>query len=955
MEKIYPIGPQSVPVELSQPSKQYKQHAWIALASLALFVTIYIALASWFVLTAKDMLTRAIVGRDGFWFFIIGSCSAFLAIFMLKALFFIKRGGAPDAVEVKKAEQPRLFEFLYRLADEAGAPRPNKVFISARVNAAVFYDLSILNLLFPSRKNLEIGLALVNVLTLSEIKAVLAHEFGHFAQRTMAIGSWVYIAQQIASHVVAKRDALDELLNFLSRVDIRIAWVGWILSLIVWSIRSLMDSLLRVVVLAQRALSRQMEFQADLVAVSLTGSDELVHALHKLNAADDAWGRTLSFTQNEIQQGRIPHDLFKVQGRIIEKIAHILDDDSYGKVPPASVDRPEAHRVFKSNFAQPPQMWLTHPASHDREENAKRYYLRAPHDVRSAWLLFDNVESVKSQVAAHLIGESKAAPVDEEQTFKALDERYALLQYEPRYRGAYLGRPITRHAKTAEELYEELQKQSDLRQEFESLYSQQLAADLTRLRDLHEEKAMLEALHEKIYRATGGRIVFRGREIKRSELPSAISVVSNEIATTENQINSHDRQCRSVHLKAARQLGLGWPEYLLALINLLHYAEHTLADLRDAQGLLSNVFAIVTADGKISSDELTRLISTANILHGVLTGVFNNKTQVKLDETLCARLGVKSWEERLEEYKLPPATRENANDWFKAIDGWVESAASALAALVRATLEQLLQTEEQLAQHIREQTTPAQACVPSVVPTGYPTLLPGTERKRQKQLDWWDRFQTSDGLIPGVTRLVVAGAIVGTVLGFGSLGSFIGTPMSTVSVYNGLGISVSVSAGKQTIQIAAYSANSLRIDPKKTITIETHSADGRLIESLTPPLSGAYHYVYNVASASPLIEWTAVYGNARESQPQFLGAPQWTTAYVDDYFSEPPASVKSYSKGGGVTRRVLSGVGDESPEKILELVPNPEDRRRVINAHATWDSPDRVHASQWRELANQIQ
>ena len=46
--------------------------------------------------------------------------------------------------------------------------------MSARVNAAVFYDLSILNFIFPSRKNLEIGLALVNVLTLSELKAVLA-------------------------------------------------------------------------------------------------------------------------------------------------------------------------------------------------------------------------------------------------------------------------------------------------------------------------------------------------------------------------------------------------------------------------------------------------------------------------------------------------------------------------------------------------------------------------------------------------------------------------------------------------------------------------------------------------------------------------------------------------------------------------------------------------------------
>ena len=47
------------------------------------------------------------------------------------------------------------------------------------MNAAVFYDLSIFNLFFPSKKNLEIGLGLVNVLNLGEFKAILAHEFGH--------------------------------------------------------------------------------------------------------------------------------------------------------------------------------------------------------------------------------------------------------------------------------------------------------------------------------------------------------------------------------------------------------------------------------------------------------------------------------------------------------------------------------------------------------------------------------------------------------------------------------------------------------------------------------------------------------------------------------------------------------------------------------------------------------
>jgi Zn-dependent protease with chaperone function len=203
---------------------------------------------------------------------IVGLCAALLAVFRLKALFFVKHRYEINDIEITAKEQPRLFAFLHRLADEAEAPRPHRVFLSPRVNAAVFYDLSITNLIFPSKKNLEIGLPLVNVLRLGELRAVLAHEFGHFAQRSMGRGRWVYIAQQIAGHIIAKRDALDTFLRRLSRFDIRVAWIGWILSLIIWSIRSAMETLFGLVILTQRALGREMEFQADLVAVSRTGA-----------------------------------------------------------------------------------------------------------------------------------------------------------------------------------------------------------------------------------------------------------------------------------------------------------------------------------------------------------------------------------------------------------------------------------------------------------------------------------------------------------------------------------------------------------------------------------------------------------------------------------------------------------------------------------------------------------
>ena len=945
MDTLYPKGPTNIPSELTQPSPTYKQRAWLAGVSLVGFVLIYLFLAGWFVATAWRLIEDAIVsGGGGFSNWLVGGGSAFLAIFMLKALFFIQRGENQGLLELKAADQPSLFEFLYRLADEAGAPRPAHVYLSAKVNAAVFYDLSILNLLFPSRKNLEIGLPLVNVLNLSELKAVLAHEFGHFAQRSMAIGSWVYIAQQIASQIIHRRDALDKFLSGISRTDLRIAWVGWLLSLIVWSIRSLMDSLLRLVVLAQRSLSRQMEFHADLVAVSLTGSDEIVNALHKLQAADDAWARALSFANSQLGNGKKVHDLYAVQTRIIETMARILDDPGYGATPTSG----KSERVFKSGFAQPPQMWLTHPASADREDNAKRTYISARRDERSAKLLFENLEAVKTALAEQAFGAMEGEVTSAQETLDALDERYRLQQYDPRYRGAFLGRPLTRHVSSADELYTSRIDASALPQAVNSLYPPVLATDLARLRDLDEEYACLKALHDKHYEARGNRLVFRGREISRRDLPQVMAQVRQETDVLRERVLEHDRRCRSLHLAAARQLGQGWPEYLRGLITTLHFAEHSEADLRDAQGMLTNVYTVVTADGKVSKAELKRLVAAANVLHGVLYRLYEIRTAVRLDQTLLERLEVTSWEAMLGELKLPEASEENISEWLNVIDGWVNAAAGACSALNTACLEQLLGSENQIANALQQPEAASPASAASIVPGEYPVRLIGAERERQTKLGWWDRLQTADGPIFAGVRLLGAGAIVSAVLGFSGSAS----QESDVSVFNGLNQSVQVTLGEQQFMVAPYGSHNLSVRLDEKTELLTKTGAGKEIERFHPEIQGhSRHYVYNVAGASPLVEWTAIYGHATEVPPRMLGAPRWLAADSEVYFAEPPASIST--KSGSGTRKVLSGApANVEPAALLERLDNEQERRRVAATHVQWDTPDTPQISLWKALSH---
>jgi Zn-dependent protease with chaperone function len=734
MENIYPAGPSAVPENLTQPTTAYKQRAWIALAGLALFVVLYFFLAGWFVWTAWRLINGALAGGSGAvmgWG--LGAAAAFLAVFMIKALVFVKHGGKSDDTEITAEQQPALFDFLHRLADETGAPRPHRVYLSPRVNAAVFYDLSIFNLVFPSRKNLEIGLGLVNVLTLGEFKAVIAHEFGHFAQRSMAVGSWVYIGQQIAAHIVAKRDALDNFLQGLSRVDLRIAWIGWVLRLIVWSIRSLVETVFNGVVMAQRALSRQMEMQADLVAVSVTGSDALIHALSRIQVGDEAWSRALMFANTELAKGHVVKDIFAVQTRAITRIATVLDDVNYGNPPPLPMTNPAAHRIFKAEIAHPPQMWSSHPFNHEREENAKRVYVAAPLDARSAWAIFKEPVMLREQVTAQLmpsaVTASDKAIESTEKSLAQLDREYDREFFKRFYRGAYLGRSPVRNAARAEELYG-----TATTNDLSGLYPDSLAKDLEQLRNFAQEKALLENLASGILKAPEGVIRHRGKVLAAKELPQAISAIGVEMAELEARISEHDRRCRSAHRAAAAVVKRGWEEHLVGTAAVLHYADHAEASVRDAQRFLANTVHVVIAGGRAGDAGIKRVLNAANELYAVLRQVFAQKGELVLDSALTARMEATQWCDVLEEFKLSPPVKDNLNEWIKVIDGWVDTLAGSLAKLRLAALEQLLSAETQVARYCSEGAATEDAPPPSKVPLAYPVLPPGKERALQTKL-----------------------------------------------------------------------------------------------------------------------------------------------------------------------------------------------------------------------------
>ena len=926
-----------MPASLVQASAIYRRNAWLAVAGLAGFILIYVGVCTYLVWNTLHLLFGSTDSANPLGNWIFGLTSGFLALFMLKGLIFKTRGKVDLGQEITAADQPELFAFLYRLADEAKAPRPYRVFLTDEVNAHVFYDVSLLNLIFPSRKNLTLGLALVNVLTLSELKAVCAHEFGHFAQRSMAVGRWVYMAQQVAMAVVRKRDALDKFLNGLCHIDIRLAWIGWVLRLIVWAIRCLVETLSRLVELSQRALSRQMEFQADLVAVALSGSDALIHGLQRLPVAEDAWARARVFANTQIARGCKPSDLFTVQTRMIEHMRAMLNDPAYGVVPPVPAQSPEQYRLIKADLAHPPRMWSTHPYSHEREENAKRVYVAAGLDDRSAWTLFQQASALRERMTTRLLGEAKGEPQTEEESLAALAQYFEHEAFDPEYRGAYIGRNIARHANNVDELY-------NVGPVVGELYPESLPADLARLRELIKEKAQLEALRERVLETSDGLIRYRGQIIRRRALPGVIASVDTELKALQQQIHDHDCRCRTFALSRARALGTGWDGYLRGLLALIHYCEHGEARLRDGQTHFRSIVYVETRTGRVTEQGLNNVLRAGNLLHADMDRIFKQAGMVTFDSVLQRELGVANLAARLGKFGFATATRQNIGEWERNVHSWVDHLANTLSDIGTVALDELLRCEK--AFRGGEAMGPAPS--PSVVDAQFQRLLPGQERPPQKT-SAWVRFQTAEGAWHGVLRFVAASAILGCVLGFSvSVGE------NTLYIYNGLERTVLVKVAGQQITVNAMSVGQLSLKPCTDCSISATTEDGRLIENATLDIQGAFNrYFYNVAQASPLVEWTQTYGNGSANAPRKLGLAHSGTVSAEVPFADPPSSISSQTGGG--TRTVLNGFANKRVIEQLGILDDDNSRQLLALAHVRWDPADAPQLMEWMTKTDSAQ
>jgi Zn-dependent protease with chaperone function len=349
------------------------------------------------VMYLSENYSRRVAGFVGvlipvFWIVLI-----LMAIYMVKPIFKFTRNKKAGRIEVRERQCPRLFQVIRDVATATGCPMPKHVYLSADVNACVFYNTSFWSIFFPVRKNLEIGLGLFHRMSEDEIKSIIAHEFGHFSQKSMKVGSAVYVANTVIYNLVNGEDAVDRWMARLKHARFNLfALAGDLFASITGWIRSLVVIVYRFIQVKYLRLSRTMEFDADRVACQCIGSDVFISALSKLEllAEGEAFYhgrlRSLADDKKRIADYLATYEASTDMMFSINKIELTFDRPALFNEPP------DYTRVSIGD------VWQTHPSTPDRIAHARGQEGTPPRTApQNAWVLIpDDIRRQVSTCAA---------------------------------------------------------------------------------------------------------------------------------------------------------------------------------------------------------------------------------------------------------------------------------------------------------------------------------------------------------------------------------------------------------------------------------------------------------------------------------------------------------------------------------------------------------------------------
>jgi Zn-dependent protease with chaperone function len=283
---------------------------------------------------------------------------------------FARTGTGGWGVDKDREDCPKLWQAIDEVAQRVDTEAPDELYISPGADFGVHQEGRGPFGVFGGRKRvLTLGLCVMNFLTVSELKAILAHEFAHFSH---ADTYWNRFLFQVT---LSLRTAMRE----MARTGGWVTWVNpfyWFFYLYSKSYGML-----------SAGFSRSREYLADRMACTLYGADVFMRGLRKV------------ITDGSHFEGTVYANIVRL---LRQKKAYVNMYLAFRKYRDEGMTEDERKKLHKKLLKDEPSMYASHPTYQERLEAAKPLP-RAPKTEETPSLqLFEEPDKVEQELTDFL-------------------------------------------------------------------------------------------------------------------------------------------------------------------------------------------------------------------------------------------------------------------------------------------------------------------------------------------------------------------------------------------------------------------------------------------------------------------------------------------------------------------------------------------------------------------------
>ena len=331
------------------------QHVALAVAltvgfyGLALVVSLGLFLIAYATLTAWNSVDAAVISLC------LASLCVACGLSILWSIGPRRYRFGPPGPRLDPAGDPDLFAVIQDVATATSQAMPADVYVINGVTAFVGQYGGVMG--FRSRRVMGLGLPLMHAVSVQQLKAILAHEFGHFCSGHTVLGPWIRKTYA----------AIDRTINGLSKSTLDKIFVSYGLLFI------------RVT----QAVSWHHVRLADEIGARVAGADAMISGLQRVRAAAAAF---YGYWQAEL--GPIFGSGFRPP--VNAGFVRYLDSPEVSAAIEGLVQHEEAERRSIGSLA--------HPSLHDRIAAIAFLPSNAGFDDRPAACLLSNPDELEDRV-----------------------------------------------------------------------------------------------------------------------------------------------------------------------------------------------------------------------------------------------------------------------------------------------------------------------------------------------------------------------------------------------------------------------------------------------------------------------------------------------------------------------------------------------------------------------------